>query len=475
MQETSKSKSPIRTAALLLIGIAIGLVIAFMEPPVGLTPQSMQVLGILGGAVFYLASGVLPEMVTVILMGFLFVMFAEIPMSMAFGGFASTVAWLFLVAMVLAFVLANSGLVRRISLWLLNVLPASYFGQMLAVFLSGFFVIGPTIPSLAGKMALFTPVVHGVIRSMGLADNSKGSIGLIFAAFIAPYILAGVAFLTGTTPNLIVYGALPEAIRLDVPWLMWTVYALPMTIIVGVGMFLVLMKMYSPGPIEVKREAMQAELANMGPMSAKEKIVGLLTIIMFVLFVTGPLTGIDPAHSAIAILLALFILEVVTPKDMIAAVNWPIWIFLAFILQIAPVLAKVEVDKWLGTVLTPVFQPLAGNPYLFFLVLLLVGLAVRMISPSISAAGVMLLVAVSPVATAMGINPFLLVLAYATVGNHWIMPHLNATGYLVQYALVDGKVYTHAQGRTLCYIFLAVSVIAVMLSIPYWQWVGLIR
>jgi DASS family divalent anion:Na+ symporter len=462
-------------AILLLIGVVIGFAIALITPPEGLNQQSMRVLGILGGTIFYLITGVLPEMVTVILMGLLFVMLAAIPMGVAFGGFGTTVAWLFLVAMALAFALGNSGLLRRISLWLASVMPANYFGQMLATFLSGLFVIGPTVPSLAGKMALFTPPIQGVTRSMGFADNSKASIGLVFAAFIAPYILASVAFMTGGTPTLAIFGALPEPVRQGIPWVMWTVYALPMTVVIGVGMFLVLLKMYSPGRIVVNKDGIRADLAKLGPLSSKERTVAILVILLFILFITSPLTKIDVAHSAVAIMLAMLILGVLSTKDLVAAVNWPIWIFVAFVIQIGPVMARVNIDKWLGTALTPVFQPLAGNLYLFFLAFMVVALLLRMLSPSISAAGIILLVAISPVAVKIGINPFLLLLAYATVGNHWIMPHLNATGYLVQYTLLEGKYYTHAEGRKLCYIFLAISVLAVMISIPYWQMVGLIK
>lgn len=474
MQETA-NRSPVSMAVLLLVGVVIGVIVALIPPPEGLDQQSMRVLGVLGGIIFYLITGVLPEMVTVILMGLLFVLLAGIPMGMAFGGFSTTVAWLFLVAMALAFALGSSGLLRRISLWLASVMPASYSGQMLATFLSGFFAIGPTVPSLAGKMALFTPLIQGLTRTMGFSDNSKGSIGLVFAAYIAPYILASVAFMTGGTPTLAIFGALPEAVRQDIPWVMWTVYALPMILVIGAGMFWVLLKMYSPGRVEVNKLGIKAELAKLGPLSGKERIVAILVIALFVLFITSPMTKIDVAHSAVAIMLAMLILGVLSTKDLVAAVNWPIWIFVAFVIQIGPVMARVNIDKWLGAALTPLFQPLAGNLYLFFLAFMLVALLLRLLSPSISAAGIILLVAIGPVADTIGVNPFLLLLAYATVGNHWIMPHLNATGYLVQYTLLEGKYYTHAEGRRLCYIFLGISALAVMVSIPYWQMVGLIR
>src|SRR5271157_5308375 len=74
-------------------GIVLGIIVAFITPPQGLTPQAMHALGIIIWSVTYWICDVAPEYVVAIAMCTLWALFGCVPFKTAFASFCDTVWW----------------------------------------------------------------------------------------------------------------------------------------------------------------------------------------------------------------------------------------------------------------------------------------------------------------------------------------------------------------------------------------------
>jgi anion transporter len=454
-----------------ILGIVIGLAIAVHEPLLGLKVNSMQVLGITTFAVIYWAFGVMQDMVTAIIMNVLFIIVAKISFATAFGGFANSAMWLVLAAMLFSSALNGTGLMRRVSLWMLKTLPGSYFGQLLALYLVGFMAIGPMVPSAVAKIAIPTPIAMGVARSMGLLDGSRAAAGLSLGVFISSGVLGGIAFMTGMAPNIAYIGALPANLKEPITWASWLYAGLPLSIFIGIVMFLIIWLYFGRGVKAVSQDQVISQLAEMGSITKKEKLCGFIILAALILWITSSFTNIAAELVGLVAVAALFTINVIGNKDL-SSVNWNVWIYLGLILNLGTVMTQVGVDKWLNAILGPFLAPFAGNPLLFLIALMFVITVTRMIIPSQITSGVLILVVLVPILSKLGITPLVLLIIMASVSNHWLMPYLNVP-YLAQYSILEGKGHTHMQARIMCFIYLALCLGGIIASIPYWKWLGL--
>ncbi|UMZ74764.1 SLC13 family permease [Natranaerofaba carboxydovora] len=457
------------------IGVIIGLIIAFLPPPEGLDQQGMLVLGIFAGAIIFMALDVFPEWISLLLMAFLFVAVADIPIGTAFDGFSSPVGWLTIAALTLATALRVTNFAQRLALWMLKVLPGNYFGQSLALVIGGIF-LSAAVPSSAPRNTVITLPTMGISKAFGFADQSKESTGLGMSAYTGASVLGNVAFLTACGSQVAIYGMLPEHVQADVPWALWTLYALPLVIILFAAMVPLLNKMYSPdSKAEVSKEYVEEQLKEMGPMGKKEKTAAIIALVTVLAWLSGIVTGLDEAMVAIGAMVAILVFNVLEPPEFISKVPFHLWFLVSIILGISPTLASVEVDEWIASILIPLLEPLLYSPYVFLLAFFFVALLLRLIIPSLSVPGILLITSLGGVAESAGISPFVLLLVYVLVSNHWLMPHLNPTRYLIMYSVSEGTLFTHKQARPFAFLYLAIALIAAMVTIPYWQLMGLIQ
>jgi DASS family divalent anion:Na+ symporter len=454
-----------------MLGIILGLLIAMHDPFPGLKSNAMQVLGITTFAVTYWAFGVIQDMVTAIIMNVMFLLIVKLPFNIVLGGFSNSSLWLILAAMLFSSALNSTGLMRRFSLWMLKTFPGSYFGQLLALYLIGFVVIGPMVPSAVAKIAIPTPIALGVASSMGLEDGSRGTAGLSLGVFISSGVLGGIAFMTGIAPNIAYIGSLPPNMKEQITWSGWLSAGLPLALLIGVIMFFIVWLYFGKGVKAVPKDQVISQLADMGSITKKEKLCGCIISVTFLLWITGSFTNITAEVVGLAAVAALFIINVINNKDL-SGVNWNVWLYLGLILNLGTVMTQVGIDKWLNTILGPFLLPLAGNPLMFLIALMVVITVTRMILPSQVTAGVLILVVLAPILSVVGFNPFVLLITMAAVSNHWLMPYLNVP-YLAQYSLLEGRGHTHVQARILSVIYLLLCLGGIILSIPYWRWLGL--
>jgi hypothetical protein len=77
-----------------------------------------------------------------------------------------------------------------------------------------------------------------------------------------------------------------------------------------------------------------------------------------------------------------------------------------------------------------------------------------------------------PIAEGLGFHPFIPVIVALIAGDHTIVPYVNS-GYAILYFASEGDLFTHAQARGPLVIEGLLRPVALLLSVPVWQLMGL--
>jgi hypothetical protein len=111
------------------------------------------------------------------------------------------------------------------------------------------------------------------------------------------------------------------------------------------------------------------------------------------------------------------------------------------------------------------------NPYGFVVTISLVAFVLHFFVPWMTASTIIALVAM-PIAEGLGFHPFIPVLVALIAGDHTIVPYVNS-GYAIIYFASEGELFTHAQARLPLVLEGVYRLVALILSVPAWQLMGL--
>src|SRR5262249_6612861 len=144
----------------------------------------------------------------------------------------------------LATAMARSGLLFRLTLLLLRILPVTQRGQLLGLLIGGVLTT-PIVPMAAARIATTAGLVYELAQALGYEGKSRAGAGLAFAGLIG-YTFFSSIFLTGLATNFFVLGLLPPSDRTGVDWFSWLARAAPVGGLVFVGAFAALLLMFRP-------------------------------------------------------------------------------------------------------------------------------------------------------------------------------------------------------------------------------------
>lgn len=438
----------------------------------GLSRQGMQYLGILLCMIFYLIVNLCDEYLIVLFALSSCMLFKLEGFTDVFSAFSNTTTWLLIGVLPLSVIIAKSGLMKRIALFILKIFPNTYMGQLLA-FTTASLLISPLIPSITAKTSILAPFAVNAAQEMNLQKKSKGLMGLFMAVFLFGGI-SGHIFYSGSMNVFILLGLLPEHMQASFNWMGW----LKLTAIWGLCIiilgFLAMLFLYKPeNSQKVAPDFVANKLKEMGKMTVMEKKVLIVLIITLLFWITKSIHGIS---EAIVALVAFFILAVmggIEKSEFRGKVAWDMIMFIGGLMCMANIMTDLGVDQWLGTVLEPFIKPMLTNQYIFIISLtILVALSRYVIVSSISAVSLFFIVFSGP-AQSIGIHPWVTGFIIVTIGQAW-STRFNNTSYLTALAVVGDDTLDFKQAVKMSHVYIIVSLVGFLLSIPLWKMMGFI-
>jgi len=431
-------------------------------------PVAMRILGITLLAILWWVGNVVPDWLTTLAMLILWVVLAKVPFAAAFGAFSGHPVWLIIGALCLAVGVTKTGFFKRISWFLLRVAPPTFNGQLAAMLLVGT-VCSPLVPSATAKAVLGVSIAANIATAMGYGAESRGRCGLFVAAWLG-FGASAPAFLTGSIFSYALYGALPEKTRAAITWTNWFVAMIPWLVVFLIGCFFALKWLYQPkeGSAMTKEHARE-EYRKLGPMSKKETISAAVLAFAVAMWVLESFTGVNASITALVAAFLCFATGILDKKEISSAVPWGQVIFLGGVLSMGNVFSDAGINRWLQTLLTPLFAQ-CGSGLVVVLVVTAMVLLVRFVIASQSAAIIIMLAILAPVTETLGISLFIVGILVYAAGQCWFIPYQNVV-FAPALACMNGTV-SHNSTVKGCVAYEVVSLLGGLASIPYWALLG---
>jgi CRP-like cAMP-binding protein/di/tricarboxylate transporter len=388
----------------------------------------------------------------------------------ALAGFGS-LTWLFVVTVLaLAGAVARSGLMFRAGLLLARRLPSSLGWQTAMLLLTGL-VLSPLLPSSTGRSALTGPLALAVAEARRLRDQSPPAALLGMAAWIGATPLS-FAFLNASSNCLLAWGLLPEPIRAQFSWTPWMLAALPLTILVCLGSYPMLFAVLRPKEDSgLSQERLQVQLVVLGPLARREKAM----LVVLLCTVAGWLLA-PTLHVDVAVVGVLGIVAAVATGNLdrraLQQLDWNFLVFFGVILSLTGIVGGLGLDRVVADQAGALLARINPGPVGFVLLVLLAGILVELVLGKTQML-VVLGLALIPLAPSVGVNPWVVAATLIAGPSLWFLPGQQPS-YPVAVAATEGRLYSVAQSRAVALGYGVVVLVALVLTLPYWSFIGLL-
>lgn len=391
--------------------------------------------------------------------------------SETFGGFADPSWFLILGAFGLGAAIQRSGLLYRVALNLLRVLPPTYAGQATALALAGT-LLTPCLPSVQSRVALAGLLSRELSEAMQFRRHSKGATGMAMSAFLG-FAQMRFLFLNGSSYSLLAWGLLPMAIRKQASWAQWFWVALPLGFVVLVVTHLItVFWLYRENGASVSRTAIDRQLVILGRMSRKEKLTMWVTLAVVLGFVLQPLHHVDASWVALLGFLVLVITGILDKEMVLNKIDWQYMLFYGSLAGLVTLISKSKLSSLLAGIIVSHLGPVASSAPLFLIGLGLLTILLRLaLQPG--PAVILLGATFFPFASSLGFNPLTAAVVVVAASTTWLIPQLLSS-YTTLHATTQGRCFDHRQVQRLAWIHSLILLGAIALSVPYWSYMGLL-
>lgn len=352
-----------------LFPLALALTIAWIPAPSGLAQEAWYYFAIFAGVTAALVVEPLPAPaigiigITLVAVLSRWALFSpaellkpgfklpEASLTWALAGFSNGTVWLVFGAFMFALGYEKTGLGRRIALSLVRALGGHALTLGYATTLADA-LLAPFTPSNTARSAgtLF-PVVKNLPPLYGSLPNEASArrIGgyLMWTTFAAGCVTSSL-FMSACAPNFLALEFIRKIVHVEISHQQWFLASAPFALPLLLALPLLTYLFYKPevtsSPLAPQWAA--GELAQMGPLSRRELILGVLVLLAIVLWIFGG-EHVEAATAALMVISLMLILGVVTWKDMAAHhAAWTTLTLLGTLVTLASGLSRVGFIGW---------------------------------------------------------------------------------------------------------------------------------
>jgi anion transporter len=469
------ANSELRTTFKLLVAFVVGWAAWHALSASTVTGSAVYFLSTLAVAVTLWISGALDEYVVALLLLLSWLLLEIVPSEVALSGFSKS-SWFFAVgALGMAAAVYQSGLLSRLSLFLLKQVPPGHFKTLLFILSGAGLFVTPLLPISKARVSLMAPVSQAISDAFGFKTRSNGSASLVLAAYIG-FCQFSFMFLTGASHCLMGWSLLPEPAKVGFGWATWALAALPagaISFLFLFGALNVLFPINQEEKSQVSAGTIDSKLSSVGKMTRTE----WLSLTVAVLAVTGWLTtflhGIDEAWIALAALVFCLLTHILDRKGFKNNIDWGFLFFLGVTYSLSDILLRLKLDQWFIGFLQPALAAFTFHPTSFLVVVVLLSYLLHLFlrkSPTI----ILLVLTLSPWALELGIHPGVLLITILLATEGWFLTYQDSSYQIVYYS-VEGKAFSHVQALKLMSAKFVSCLLAVVISVPCWKLMGLIK
>ncbi len=276
---------------------------------------------------------------------------ANASLSWALSGFSNGTVWLIFGAFMFALGYEKTGLGRRIALMLVRAMGRKTLTLGYAVMIADV-VLAPFTPSNTARSGgTIFPVIRNLPPLYGSKPNDPSARrigGYIMWTAIATTCVTSSMFLTALAPNLLAAELIRKTVHVDLDWMQWFLAFAPAGVVMLLAVPLLTYVLYPP---EVKQGSevpawAAQELKEMGPLSRREMMLGVLVLIALALWIFAD-EFVNPTTAALMVIALMLVTKVVTWDDMLANKQaWNTFAWFATLVALADGLSRTGFVKW---------------------------------------------------------------------------------------------------------------------------------
>lgn len=272
-------------------------------------------------------------------------------LSLAFSGFSTSAVALVTAALFLAVAMQETNLHKRLALYVLSIVGNKtkniVIGAILVSIVLAFFV-----PSATARAGAVVPILLGMIAAFKVSKDSKLASLLIITSVQAVSIW-NIGIKTAAAQNIVAINFINQNLGYNVSWGEWFLYAAPWSILMSIALYFIMMKVMPPerDAIEGGKELIKHDLNELGPISAREWRLIVISILLLIFWSTEKV--LHPIDSASVTLIALGIMlmpkiGVITWKGVEKKIPWGTIIVFGVGISLGNVLLKTGAAQWLS-------------------------------------------------------------------------------------------------------------------------------
>jgi DASS family divalent anion:Na+ symporter len=276
-------------------------------------------------------------------------------------GFGSDIVWLVVFAFFISLGFIKTGLGSRIAYFFISKLGKSTLGLSYGLTLSDF-MLSPLIPSVTARGGgIIFPIAQSLCKSYGdEAHHHAGggrTGGFIMQVCSQSNVITSSLFLTAMAANPLIV-KLAHELGVKISWFDWAYAAIIPGFINLTLMPLLIFWIYPPSVKHSDHapKIAKEKLAEMGPMTLKEKIMSLTFFLLIGLWIFGDKIGISATTTALIGVCILLVFRIISFDDCLSDKGaWHTFIWFATLVMLSGFLSKLGMMTWFGNKLKVVF------------------------------------------------------------------------------------------------------------------------
>lgn len=418
-----------------LIGGILGplafLIVLLFARPSGLSPEGIAVLATTAWIAIWWITEAIPIAVTALLPLVLFPLSGGLDLSATAASFGHKYVFLYMGGFIIAIAIEKWNLHKRIALNIIKLI-----GSDIRKIILGFMVATAFLSMWISNTAtavMMLPIGMAIIKQLKdnpdtIADENETFGKALMLAIAYSASIGGIATLIGTPPNLVLAGVVLDTYGYEITFMQWFVFGLPISILlIGICWLYLTRKAFTfkqatfpGGKQEIKRQ-----LVAIGTLSYEEKVVAIVFASTAFCWITRSfvlqkfLPALDDTIIAVFFAILLFLIPAKGRKQQLinweeaAKLPWGIILLFGGGMALAKGFETSGLAVWIGSQM----QTLASLPLLLLILVLIAAVNFLTEITSNLATTAMLLPVLAPMALAIDVHPFALMVAAAVAAS----------------------------------------------------------
>ena len=334
-----------------LITIGVGVAIALIPPPDGVTREAWTLFAIFVSTIVGSIVQPLTGSAMVLLGVIATALFGALKIDKALSGYADKYVWLVLAAFFISRAMIKTGLGHRIALLFVRLIGRRTLGLGYSLVFTDF-ILASFVPSTGARSGgIILPIARSISETYDSRpdDGTEAKLGTFLMTLLYQCeVILCATFLTGQASNLIIRNFAATQAGIDLNYSIWFVSAIVPSL---VSLIVIPTFIYRFFPPEVKEtpgavEFARAELTAMGPLKRTEKILLAVFVVVVALWISAPFHGIDATVIALTGIAFLLIADVLNWRDITDETHaWEVFIWYGGLVMMATALGETNLTR----------------------------------------------------------------------------------------------------------------------------------